>query len=123
MSYRLHQKSRYDLRKAIRDSKSFKKTTIIPVPKKNHAACLNDYSLTSIIMKRCERLVMAHINSSFPNCLRPLQFASTEGTTSLALHYFLEHLDHKDTYIRLLLIDYIPTFNTIFPDKSVSKLL
>ena len=40
----------------------FKKTAIIPVPKKNQAACLNDYwpvALTSIIMKCFERLVMA----------------------------------------------------------------
>eukprot|EP00061_Rhincodon_typus_P007541 g29329.t1 len=47
----------------------FKKTTIIPVPKKTPATCLNDYCplvLTSIIMKCFERLVMAHINSSLP---------------------------------------------------------
>eukprot|EP00061_Rhincodon_typus_P007941 g30117.t1 len=40
----------------------FKKTTIIPVHKKAHAMCLNDYrpvALTSIIMKCFERLVMA----------------------------------------------------------------
>ena len=40
----------------------FKKMTIIPVPKKNQAACLNDYrpvALTSIIMKCFQRLVMA----------------------------------------------------------------
>eukprot|EP00061_Rhincodon_typus_P013660 g40179.t1 len=44
----------------------FKKTTIIPVPKKTHAMCLNDcrpIALTSIIMKCFERLVMAHINA------------------------------------------------------------
>eukprot|EP00061_Rhincodon_typus_P013129 g39310.t1 len=43
----------------------FKKDTIIPIPKKAHAVCLNDYhliALTSIIMKCFERLVMAHIN-------------------------------------------------------------
>eukprot|EP00061_Rhincodon_typus_P000844 g12960.t1 len=52
----------------------FKKTTIIPVPKKTHAMCLNDYhptALTSTIMKCCERLVMAHINSSLPTGLDP----------------------------------------------------
>eukprot|EP00061_Rhincodon_typus_P006780 g27774.t1 len=53
----------------------FKKTTIIPVPKK---ASLSDYhqvALTFIIMKSFEKLVMAHINSSRPACLDPLQFA------------------------------------------------
>eukprot|EP00061_Rhincodon_typus_P007724 g29710.t1 len=52
----------------------FKKTTIIPVPKKTHAMYLNDYrpvALTSVIMKCFEKLVMAHINSS----LNPVQFA------------------------------------------------
>eukprot|EP00061_Rhincodon_typus_P003049 g19157.t1 len=59
-------------------------------------------------MKCFERLVMAHINSSLPACLDPLQFAyrhnrSTVAAISLALHSSLEHLDNKDTYIRLLL--------------------
>eukprot|EP00061_Rhincodon_typus_P006965 g28141.t1 len=53
----------------------FKKTTIIPIPKKPHAVCLNDYCpvvLTSIIIKCFNKLVMAHINSNFPTCLDPL---------------------------------------------------
>eukprot|EP00061_Rhincodon_typus_P003461 g20141.t1 len=81
----------------------FKKTTIIPVPKKAHMTCLTDYHpvpLTSIIRKCFEKLVMAHINSSLPICLEPLQFAyrynrSTEDAISLALHSSLEHLDNK----------------------------
>eukprot|EP00061_Rhincodon_typus_P014424 g41430.t1 len=53
----LYRKSKHDLCKAIRDAKRqswTKKTTIIPVPKKTHAMCLNNYcpvDLTSIIMK------------------------------------------------------------------------
>eukprot|EP00061_Rhincodon_typus_P016256 g44371.t1 len=56
----------------------FKKTTMIAVPKIAHVVCLNDYcpvALTSIIMKCFDRLVMAHINSSVPAHLDPLQFA------------------------------------------------
>eukprot|EP00061_Rhincodon_typus_P005857 g25865.t1 len=56
----------------------FKKTTVIPIPKKAHTMCLNDYcpiALTSIVMKCFERLITAHINSSLPACLDPLQFA------------------------------------------------
>eukprot|EP00061_Rhincodon_typus_P008972 g32058.t1 len=101
----------------------FKKTTIIPIPKKAHAVCLNDHlpmTLTSIIAKFFERLVMAHINSSLPACLNSLQFAyrSTADTISLALHSPLEHLNNKDTYVRLLLIDYSSAFNTIITSKS-----
>ena len=107
-----------------------KKMTIIPVSKKNQAACLNDYrpvALTSIIMKCFERLVMAQINSSLPDCPDPLQFAyrhnrSTADTISLVLHSILKHLDNKDTYVRLLLIDYSSAFNTISPTKLISKL-
>eukprot|EP00061_Rhincodon_typus_P000704 g12500.t1 len=72
-----------------------------PVPEKTHAVCLNDYhpvALTSTNMKCFERLVMAHINSSLPTCLDPLQFAychnrSTVDAISLASHSSLEHLD------------------------------
>eukprot|EP00061_Rhincodon_typus_P008882 g31901.t1 len=56
----------------------FKKTTILPMPKKAHAVCLNDYrpvTLTSIIMKCVQRLVTAHINSGIPVCLDPVQYA------------------------------------------------
>eukprot|EP00061_Rhincodon_typus_P011934 g37313.t1 len=83
--------------------------------------------LTSTVMKCFERLVMAHINSSLPACLDPLHFIyqhyrSSADAISLALHSFLEHLDNKDTYVRLLLIDYSSTFNTIIPSRLISKL-
>ncbi|XP_059805965.1 uncharacterized protein LOC132380956 isoform X1 [Hypanus sabinus] len=44
----------------------FKDTTIVPMPKKSSAFCLNDYrppTLTSIIMKCFKRLVMRHIKT------------------------------------------------------------
>eukprot|EP00061_Rhincodon_typus_P016747 g45123.t1 len=108
----------------------FKKTAIIPVPKKNHAICLNDYhsvALTCIIMKCFERLVMDHINSSLPDFLDPLQFIygrnkSRANAISLMLHSSLEHLNNKDIYIRILLIEYNSTFNTIIPNKHTFKL-
>eukprot|EP00061_Rhincodon_typus_P009362 g32811.t1 len=108
----------------------FNKTIIIPVPKKNHAACLNDYrsvALTSIIMKCLDRLVMAHIKSSLLDYLDPLHFTyrcncSMEDAIFQALHFSLEHLDKKDSYVSLLLIDYSSTFNNIIPNKLISKL-
>eukprot|EP00061_Rhincodon_typus_P010128 g34179.t1 len=42
---------------------------------------------------------------------------------SLALLLSLEHLDNKDTYIRLLLINYSSAFNTIIPSRLISKTL
>eukprot|EP00061_Rhincodon_typus_P015629 g43407.t1 len=91
----------------------FKKTIIISVPKKPHATCINDYhpaALTSIIMKCFGKLFVAHISSSLPACLKLMEFAyqyirSTADAISLGLHSSLEHLDNKDTDVRLLLID------------------
>eukprot|EP00061_Rhincodon_typus_P010610 g35036.t1 len=83
--------------------------------------------MTSIIIKCFERLVKAHISSSLPTCLNPLQFAyrsnrSTEDAISLGLLSSLEHLHIKDTSVRLLLIDYSFAFNTIIPSRLISKL-
>ena len=88
--------------------------------------CLNDYrpvALTSVAMKCFERLVvMAHINSVLPDTLDPLQFAyrhnrSTDDAISIALHTALSHLDKRNTYVRMLFIDYSSEFNTTVPTK------
>ena len=56
----------------------FKKSAIIPVPKKTRPVCLNNYhppSLTSVVMKCFEQLVKDYICSSLPSTLDPPQFA------------------------------------------------
>lgn len=109
----------------------FKKSTIIPVPKKTNPACLNDYrpvALTSVVMKCFERLIKDFICSSLPGSLDPLQFAyrpnrSTDDAISHVLHTTLSHLDiGKGNYARLLFIDYSSAFNTIVPLRLVTKL-
>eukprot|EP00061_Rhincodon_typus_P011117 g35905.t1 len=107
----------------------FKKTAIIPVPKKTHAMCLKGYclvSLTSTIVKWFDRLAMADVNSRLSACLDPLQFAywqnrSTAAVISLALHSSLELLDNKDTHVRLLFINYGLTFNTRIPNLKTPR--
>ncbi len=107
-----------------------KSTTIIPVPKKSPVSCLNDYrpiALTPIIMKCFERLVMHNIKTSLPNTLDPLQFAyrpnrSTDEAISSTLHLTLTHLENKDSYVRMLLIDFSSAFNTIIPQQLINKL-
>eukprot|EP00061_Rhincodon_typus_P014082 g40884.t1 len=47
---------------------------------------------------------------------------SMADTISMALHTSLEHLDKKDTYDRLLLVDYSSAFKTIIPNQLISKL-
>jgi hypothetical protein len=105
----------------------FKQTTIVPVPKKVKVTCLNDYrpiALTSVAMKCIERLVMAYINTIMPETLDPLQFAyrSTDYTISITLHTALSHQDKRNTYVRLLFIDYSSAPNTIEPTKLITNL-
>ena len=78
-------------------------------------------------MKCFERLVMVHINIIIPETLDPLQFAyrpkrSTDDAISIALHTALSHLYKRNTYVRMLFIDYSSAFNTIVPSKRITKL-
>ena len=81
----------------------------------------------SVAMKCFERLVMAHINTIISETLDPLQFAyctnrSTDDAISIALHTALSHMDKRNTYVRMLFIDYSSAFNTIVPSKFITKL-
>jgi hypothetical protein len=83
--------------------------------------------LTSIIMKCFERLVMSHIKSILPPTLDPFQFAyrakrSTEDAICSTLHPALTHLEKRDSYVRLLFIDFSSAFNTIIPQQLICKL-
>ena len=106
----------------------FKMATIVPVPKKPKVTELNDYrplALTSVIMKCFERLAKNHIATILSDTLDPLQFAyRTNRSTddAITLHTALTHLDKRNTYIRMLFIDYSSAFNTIVPSKLVIKL-
>ena len=100
------------------------------MPKNTKVTCRNDHRpvvLTSVAMKCFERLVMAHINTIIQETLDPLQFAyrtdrSTDDATSIALHTAVSHLDKRNTYVRMLFIDYSSAFNTIVPSKIITKL-
>ena len=70
---------------------------------------------------------MAHINTILPETLDPLQFAyrpnrSTNYAIYIALNTALYHLDSRNTYLRMLFIDYSSAFNTILPSKLITKL-
>ncbi|KAI4878319.1 hypothetical protein NFI96_009004 [Prochilodus magdalenae] len=105
-------------------------TTIIPMPKKSTVSCLNYYlpaPLTPIIMKCFERLVMRHIKGQLPPSLDPLQFVyrpnrSTDDAITTTLHLALTHLDNKDTYVRMLFIDFSSAFNTTISQHLIGKL-
>jgi hypothetical protein len=70
-----------------------------------------------------ETLVVAHINNIIPETIDPLQFAyrpnrATDDAISIALHTALSHLDKRNTYVRMLLIDYSSDSNTMVPQSS-----
>ncbi|KAI3373371.1 hypothetical protein L3Q82_006667 [Scortum barcoo] len=47
------------------------------------------------------------------------QYRSTEDAIALTLHTALSHLDQRDTYVRMLFIDYSSAFNTIVPASAL----
>ncbi|KAM9802298.1 uncharacterized protein ACBT44_014632 [Syngnathus typhle] len=78
-------------------------------------------------MKCFERLVMEHIRSVIPPTIEPFQFAyrakrSSEDAICTALHLALTHLERRDSYVRLLFVDFSSAFNTIVPQRLISKL-
>ncbi len=84
-------------------------------------------ALTSVPAKCLERLIIKHIKEARPSTLDPYQFAyrenrSTEDAIAFVLHTLLEHLELKNTYVRMLFVDYSSAFNTIRPYKLRSKL-
>ena len=79
-------------------------------------------------LKCFERLVKSFITSSLPDSLDPLQFAyranrSTEDAIATALHTTLQHVEHEGSYARLLFIDFSSAFNTIIPNRLLTKLM
>ncbi len=108
----------------------FKRSTIIPVPKKPKITGLNDYrpvALTSVVMKSFERLVLAYLKASTGPSLDPLQFAyranrSVDDAVNMGLHFILQHLDRPGTYVRILFVYFSSAFNTIIPDTLQNKL-
>ncbi len=107
-----------------------KKSTIVPIPKKNKITCLNDWrpvALTPIFSKCFEKLVRDCICSVLPASLDPLKCAycskrSTDDAIAFTLHTALSHLENKNTYVRMLFVDYSSACNTIVPSILIAKL-
>ncbi len=81
----------------------------------------------SCLSLRLEKLIRDYICSVLPASLDPLQFAyhsnrSTGDAIAFTLHTALSHLENKNTYVRMLFVDYSSAFNTIVPATLVAKL-
>lgn len=73
-------------------------------------------------MKCFERVVhcTAYCTDSLQYAYRPNR--STSDAIAAAIHYSLSHLENKDSYLRILFIDYSSAFNTVIPHKLTHKL-
>ncbi len=108
----------------------FKRSTIIPVPKKPKIPGLNNnrpVALTYVVMKSFEKLVLAYLKDITGPLLDPLHFAyranrSVDDAVNMGLHYILKHLDRPRTYVRILFVDLSSAFNTIIPNLLLPKL-
>ena len=105
------------------------KAAKVPVPEKPNVAGLNNYrpvAPTTIVAKCVEKLVMKRIKASILPSLDHNQFAyrknrSTEDAISIVLHTLLEHLEHRNTYGRLLFVDFSSAFNTIQATQQITQ--
>ncbi|KAK3507800.1 hypothetical protein QTP70_000785 [Hemibagrus guttatus] len=108
----------------------FKTSAIVPVPKKTKITGLNDYrpvTLTSVVMKSYEHLMLSYHKDITDPLLDPLQFAyranrSVDDAVNMALHFILQHLDFPGSYARILFVDFSSSFNTIVPALLRDKL-
>ncbi|KAI3374202.1 hypothetical protein L3Q82_006057 [Scortum barcoo] len=107
-------------------------TIPIPIPKTSTVTGLNDYrpsvALTPIVMKCFETGHGPHHKGLHRRVtVDPHQYAyrknrSTEDAISSVVHTALTHLENKDSYVRLLFVDFTSAFNTIIPQTLVQKL-
>ncbi|KAI3368601.1 hypothetical protein L3Q82_025606 [Scortum barcoo] len=96
-----------------------KTAIIIPIPKTSTVSGLNDYrpvALTPIVMKCFARdWSWPTSRTASTSTVDPHQYAyrknrSTEDAISSVVHTALSHLENKDSYVRLLFVDFTSAF-------------
>lgn len=110
--------------------KIWKKSVIVPVPKKTCPNDNNDYrpiALTSNVVKVMEKIITEKLRSEVEQQLDPYQFAysknrSTSDAISTVVHLVLKHLEISGAYARLVFIDFSSAFNTLHIDLLLRKL-
>lgn len=109
----------------------WKKSTIIPLPKKPRPSELNHYrpvALTPIASKCYEKLILHTILSTVNPQLDKHQFAyearrGTEDAVVCLLHSLLQHLEVSGNSAAVLFVDLSSAFNTIQRHQMIKKLL
>ncbi|KAI4881499.1 hypothetical protein NFI96_012321 [Prochilodus magdalenae] len=97
------------------------------IPKSSTVTGLNDYrpiALTLKVTKCFERLVMTHIKATIDVTVDPHQYAyrRNDDAISSVVHTALTHLEQKNSYVRMLFVDFTSAFNTMIPQTLTDKL-
>ena len=109
----------------------WKSATVVPIPKKHPPTSiekdLRPISLTPIVVKVFERLVMKWVDDVLQPLVDVRQFGSIPGTSTTdalveMIHQWYEATDTQGTYVRVLLLDYSKAFDLINHNILISKL-
>ena len=103
-------------------SNVWKKSSIIPVPKKQSILSMNGIrpiALTLCTMKVSKKCLLVHLNEIVSDFVDLYQFAYksnrfTDDAIAHVLNNIYTHLDLLGAIIRLMLFDFSSTFNTIY---------
>ena len=116
--------------------RSWKSSTIIPLPKNSKACQLNDFrpvALTSIVAKCFESVLCVHlkkdaIDNIIDNVIDPLQFAykmkrGVDDACLTLINLVSKHLQDQNAAVRILMIDFSSAFNSIEPVVLLKRLI
>jgi hypothetical protein len=110
----------------------WKTANVIPLPKKHPPRAIKSdirpISLTPIVAKTFESLVLEFVSSIITDKIDPNQFGSLPGTSTTdalvgMLHEWYSATDKPNNYIRILMLDYSKAFDLINHQILVKKLL
>ena len=110
----------------------WKTATVVPLPKKHPPTVIEKdirpISLTPIVAKTFESLVLRWVDAIITDKIDPKQFGCMKGTgTTDALielmHKWFQATDKPETFIRILLLDYTKGFDLINHNILLEKLL
>ena len=109
----------------------WKQSVIHPLPKKARPTTMKDFrpiSLTSIIVKCMERVILSRLLQQAGDRLDPLQFAyrrnkSVEDAVISMLNLIYSHLDKPKSFARVLFADFSAAFDTVKPHMMARKLM
>ena len=111
--------------------RTWKTSTIIPLPKNSKACQLNDFrpvALTSIVAKCFESVLCAHLKRDVIGKLDPLQFAykakrGVDDACLTLINLISKHLQDHTATVRILMIDFSSAFNSIEPVVLLKRLI